>query len=49
MEIGHYNTLTIARETKVGLFLTDGKSDVLLPLKYVPSEYNIGDEIVVIV
>jgi predicted RNA-binding protein (virulence factor B family) len=49
MKIGHYNTLTIARETKVGLFLTDGTTDVLLPLKYVPKEYAIGDEIVVFV
>lgn len=49
MEIGHYNTLKIARETKVGLFLTDGKDDVLLPLKYVPTEYNIGDELIVFV
>jgi len=49
MEIGHYNTLTIARETKVGLFLTDGTNDVLLPLKYVPKEYTIGDELIVFV
>lgn len=49
MEIGHYNTLKIDRETKIGLFLTDGKSDVLLPLKYVPKEYAIGDEIIVFV
>jgi predicted RNA-binding protein (virulence factor B family) len=49
MNIGHYNTLTIARETKVGLFLTDGKDDVLLPVKYVPKEYTIGDELIVFV
>ncbi len=49
MEIGHYNTLKIARETKVGLFLTDGAADVLLPLKYVPKEYSIGDELIVFV
>lgn len=49
MEIGHYNTLKIARETKVGLFLTDGKDDVLLPLKYLPKEYKIGDELIVFV
>ncbi len=49
MELGQYNTLKIARETKVGLFLTDGKDDVLLPLKYVPAEYNIGDELIVFV
>jgi predicted RNA-binding protein (virulence factor B family) len=49
MKIGHYNTLTIARETKVGLFLTDGKEDVLLPVKYVPKEYSIGEELIVFV
>ncbi|MGG7036055.1 MAG: S1 RNA-binding domain-containing protein [Flavobacterium sp.] len=49
MDIGHYNTLKIDRETKVGLFLTDGTADVLLPLKYVPKDYTIGDEIVVFV
>lgn len=49
MKIGHYNTLTIARETKVGLFLTDGKEDVLLPVKYLPKDYNIGDELIVFV
>jgi predicted RNA-binding protein (virulence factor B family) len=49
MEIGHYNTLTIARETKIGLYLTDGTTDVLLPLKYVPKQYAIGDEIIVFV
>lgn len=49
MEIGHYNTLKIARETKVGLFLTDGKDDVLLPVKYVPNEYKIGEELIVFV
>ena len=49
MKIGHYHTLTIARETKVGLFLTDGTADVLLPVKYVPKEYAIGEEIIVFV
>lgn len=47
--IGKYNTLTIARETKVGLYLTDGTSDVLLPNKYVPQNYNVGNEIAVFV
>jgi predicted RNA-binding protein (virulence factor B family) len=49
MEIGHYNTLKIVRNTKVGLFLTDGKEDVLLPLKYIPKDYKIDDEIIVFV
>jgi len=49
IEIGKYNTLKIDRETKVGLFLTDGNADILLPNKYVPEQYEIGDEIAVFV
>jgi uncharacterized protein len=49
MNIGQYNTLIIDRETKVGLFLTDGKDDVLLPNKYIPNEYEIGEELIVFV
>ncbi|WP_159799042.1 S1 RNA-binding domain-containing protein [Flavobacterium sp. MK4S-17] len=45
IEIGKYNTLKIDRTTSVGLFLTDGKTDVLLPKKYVPRTFEIGDEI----
>jgi len=49
IEIGKYNTLTIDRDTQVGLFLTDGKEDVLLPNKYVPKIFEIGEEITVFV
>jgi Uncharacterized protein conserved in bacteria len=49
IEIGKYNTLTIDRDTQVGLFLTDGKEDVLLPNKYVPKVFEIGEEITVFV
>lgn len=49
IEIGKYNTLTIDRDTQVGLFLTDGKEDVLLPNKYVPKVFEIGQEIAVFV
>ncbi|MBW3518558.1 S1 RNA-binding domain-containing protein [Flavobacterium sp. NKUCC04_CG] len=49
INIGVDNTLRIARTTKVGLFLTDGENDILLPNKYVPNEYEIDDEIVVFV
>ena len=45
MKIGQFNTLTIDRDTKVGLFLTDGKEDVLLPNKYVPKVFEIGEEV----
>ena len=46
IELGNYNTLTILRSTSVGLFLGDKDvDDLLLPTKYVPEEYEIGDEI----
>ena len=47
MKLGEYNTLQIARTTNVGLFLTDGNQDVLLPKKYVPKNYEVNDEITV--
>lgn len=44
--LGKYNTLEILRDTSVGLFLGDEDgNDVLLPNKYVPKSYNIGDPI----
>ncbi|RZJ71017.1 S1-like domain-containing RNA-binding protein [Flavobacterium sp.] len=49
MKIGKYNTLEILRETKVGLYLGDGKEEVLLPNKYVPLQYEIGQEVDVFV
>lgn len=42
--IGKYNTLKILRETNIGLYLSDGTEDVLLPNKYVPLQYEIGEE-----
>ena len=55
IEIGKYNTLTILRDTKVGLFLgnpqedPEGINDILLPNKYVPNNFEIGDELTVFV
>lgn len=53
IEIGKYNRLKILRDTKVGLFLgtdeDDDTKDILLPNKYVPKEFAIGDEITVFV
>ncbi|MDP2162485.1 MAG: S1-like domain-containing RNA-binding protein [Flavobacterium sp.] len=49
LAIGTFHTLRIDRATQVGLFLSDGKNDVLLPNKYVPKTYEIGDEITVFV
>ena len=55
IEIGKYNTLTILRETKVGIYLglpeenKDPSKDILLPIKYIPNEFEIGEEIIVFV
>src|SRR5690606_1509778 len=46
--LGQYNELKILRETSVGLFLGNIEGDdILLPNKYVPENYDIGDKIVV--
>ena len=49
LQIGVYHTLKIDRETKVGLFLVNETDDVLLPNKYVPNDYKIGDDLTVFV
>lgn len=51
LQIGTYHTLEILRLTPPGLFLGDGnkENEVLLPNKYIPKEYNIGDKIQVFV
>ncbi|WP_026809220.1 CvfB family protein [Arenibacter latericius] len=42
--LGKYSKLEILRDTTVGLFLGDEEgNDVLLPNKYVPEEYEIGE------
>lgn len=49
MKTGEYNTLKIDRRTTVGLYLTDGNEDVLLPNKYIPSRIDMDEEITVFV
>ena len=49
LKIGEYHTLKIDRETKVGLFLVNETDDVLLPNKYVPNDFTIGDDMTVFV
>lgn len=44
--IGEYQQLSILRATSVGLFLGDDDgNDILLPHKYVPREFRLGDSI----
>ena len=49
--IGQHQDLTILRHTTVGLFLgdEDGDEDVLLPNKYCPENFEIGDKLNVFV
>ncbi|MFB9052358.1 S1 RNA-binding domain-containing protein [Formosa undariae] len=50
IHLGEYNTLTILRDTEPGLFLGDDENnDVLLPNRYVPESFEIGDDIEVFV
>ena len=50
LRIGENHTLHIVRETEPGLFLTDEDgNEVLLPNKYIPETFEIGEEIEVFV
>lgn len=50
LEIGKHHTLEILRLTPPGLFLADEEgNEVLLPNKYIPVQYEIGDKINVFV
>jgi len=50
INLGEYNTLEILRDTEPGLFLGDGEDgEVLLPNRYVPNVFEIGDNIEVFV
>jgi len=48
IHLGQLNTLEILRETPPGLFLGDEEgNDILLPNKYMPTSFEIGDKITV--
>ena len=50
IQIGAFNTLTILRDTDPGLFLGDNdQNEVLLPNRYVPETFEIGDSLEVFV
>jgi predicted RNA-binding protein (virulence factor B family) len=50
IHIGTDNTLTIVRQTQFGLYLEDQDgNEVLLPNKYVPRQFEIGQEVTVFV
>ena len=43
IEIGRRNTLEIKRDSPHGLYLTDGVAEILLPGKFVPDVWQVGD------
>lgn len=44
--LGDYNQLKIVKEVDFGLYLDGGdEGEILLPKRYIPEAYNIGDEI----
>ena len=45
MDIGKWNILRIDRIKEIGAYLTDGREDVLLPIKQVPRDAEIGDSL----
>ncbi|MDX1272518.1 S1 RNA-binding domain-containing protein [Bizionia paragorgiae] len=50
IQVGKYNTLEILRDTEPGLFLGDeDENEVLLPNRYVPETFEIGDSIEVFI
>lgn len=49
LQLGKTQSLTIARTSEFGLFLTNGTEDVLLPRKYAPMNLQIGELIDVFV
>jgi len=50
IKLGEYNTLEILRDTEPGLFLGDQEdNEVLLPNRYIPKDFEIGDIIDVFV
>lgn len=50
IQTGRYQTLTILRDTRVGLFLGDADGgEVLLPNKYVPERFELGESLAVFV
>lgn len=43
IDIGSYNELRASRQVEFGYYLTDGETEVLIPNKYVPEGFKVGD------
>lgn len=49
LSIGNYNTLEIIKETPQGLYLASSEGEILLPNKFIPENYTLGDQLTVFV
>lgn len=49
IKIGELNTLRVARETDIGVYLDDGATGILLPKRFVPENIYVDDEVEVFV
>ncbi len=49
IKVGDYNRLQVLRLTQTGAFLNDGKEGLLLPIRFVPSDTKVDDELDVFV
>ena len=49
LAIGKYNELEVKSKATIGLYLTNGSDDVLLPVKYILQGTEVGDTIEVFV
>lgn len=46
IELGKYNTLEVVKEVDFGMYLDGGEEgEILLPLRYVPQDCKVGDEL----
>lgn len=46
IKLGEYNRLTIVKTVDFGLYLDGGdEGEILLPSRYVPKDYQIGEEL----
>jgi len=49
LQLGKFNNLTINRLSPHGLYVGDGSTELLLPNKFIPEQYELGDYINVFV
>jgi uncharacterized protein len=49
IKVGELNTLRVARETDIGVYLDDGATGILLPKRFVPEDTYVDDELEVFV